>query len=904
MSTSNIDSPVLTTMETHEYDIYQFLEERRVSSGDKDNTYTHTSMGLGKYQGKYYIRQCDLDEFYDLYEKAIFSDKQLYLVEKHEEIGPMIVDLDFKYEFDVPERLHTEEHVMKIVELYINEIVDVFKIEKNDPKLVAFVFEREKCYKKNGATKDGIHILFPFIVSAPEPQYFIRTQIMAKISPILADLPIKNTPSDIVDKSVIYSNPWMMFGSRKPKMEPYQPTYIFSGEMEAIAFNEYYFGTRDLPRFFSIRNKKQSDVIPIRDSKKDLIEKMEQKKKTTTLKFKAGTAINYDIQQISEIVDILSNDRVEVYTTWMEVGWALHNIDPQSQELLDMWINFSKRSSKFSDGECEKQWSKMKNEGLGIGSLYHWAKIDNYEKYREIMDKDTNQLLNKTVENITNWDIAKVLHTIYQYDFKYSDGDWYTFKNHLWRKSKDGVDLRKMISTELVNKYMKLISDFNKKATSDDPDMTDEEREEYKKKGKKVLELIKNLKMTSFKENMMKECKELFEDDKFVSRLDTNPYLIGFNNGIYDLQKMELRDGRPDDYVSISTEIDKIEFNKDYEHWEALSYFLSTVFPDNDIKNYFLTFLATCLQGVNVEQKFRIWTGTGGNGKSIINKLFQMSFGNYCNNLPITLITGKRAASNSATPEIVGTKGKRYCYLEEPSEGEKINVGLMKNFTGSDKIKGRALHKDMQEFDSQFKLALLCNDIPEVPAYDGGVWRRMEIIEFKSRFVEKPKEDNEFLIDPHLEDKLPLWKEIFMALLIDIYYANYKNYGLDVPAEITKYTLEYQKQCDNYIDFICEAVDDTKDKMDVLDIGELHDEFRLWYVEEFNEHKTPSKMDFKKYLKKKYKDRATNKEVKGLRFKDGYNRRTTGKPNTIISAPSTMNNVVGMMLSVPDNGSV
>ncbi len=63
-------------------------------------------------------------------------------------------------------------------------------------------------------------------------------------------------------------------------------------------------------------------------------------------------------------------------------------------------------------------------------------------------------------------------------------------------------------------------------------------------------------------------------------------------------------------------------------------------------------------------------------------------------------------------------------------------------------------------------------------------------------------------------------------------------------------------------------------------------------------------MDFKKYLKKKYKDRATNKEVKGLRFKDGYNRRTTGKPNTIISAPSTMNNVVGMMLSVPDNGSV
>ena len=874
------------------YDIYQFLEDHRVEKG---NTHTHTSMGLGKYAGSYYIRPAELDLFYKLYEEAIFADKPLHLIEKHEEIGPIVIDFDFNYEFDQHERLHTVDHIEKIVQLYMNEIMSLFEIEADDARLIAFVFQRAKPYKDRGKTKDGIHIMFPFIVSAPEPQYYIRNQILGKIGSVLGDLPVKNAPSDIVDKSVIYSNGWMMFCSRKQNRDPYMLTHMYNGEMEYIDYQEYDYGTRDLTRFFSIRGKKMDEVIPIREDKREMMEKFSQKKRVVNTKMKMKTGMNaaHDFGQIGEIVAILSADRAESYNTWMEVGWALHNIDPGAIELLDMWIQFSRRSPKFEEGTCEREWEKMKNEGLGVASLYYWAKIDNYEKYREIMDKDTNRMLDKSLEQITHWDIAKVLHMIYKYEFKYSRHRWYMFKNHLWVETSDGMELRQKISTELVNKYFRLISDLNRLASTDDPEVTEEEKEEYKKKSQKVMGLIKELKMVPFKDSLMKEAKEFFHDDKFVERLDTNPFLIGFNNGIYDLQKMELRDGRPDDYVSITTEIDKIDFTEDHEHLTDLTYFLSTVFADEEVRNYFLTFLASCLQGVNQEQRFRVWTGTGGNGKSLINNLFKMAYGQYCINLPITLLTQKRASANAPTPEIVQTKGKRYAYLEEPDSGERINVGIMKNWSGTDTIKGRGLNKDPIEFKAQFKMALLCNDIPALPAHDGGVWRRMEIIEFKSQFVDNPREENEFKKDYHLEEKLPYWKEIFMAMLIDVYYREYKLHGIHVPTEVTKFTNEFQKQSDMYGEFMADAFDETKEKSDIVEIDDIYNEFRLWFVEENADHKVPAKKDFKIYLKQKYKKNMLNtKEIRGIKFRIGYQKKSNGTGGQIMSMVSTMNGVV------------
>jgi len=855
----------------NEYNIINFMEEHLVENG---KIHTHTSMHNPK--AAYFINSSELDIFYDLYQKYINDGNELHLTEKRQEFFPITIDIDFRYDLETNERKHNEEHVKKIIELYVNEICNIFDLDRDNTDLTSFIFERDEMYKTKGMTKDGIHILFPFIISYPNAQYFIRDNIIKKIGDIISDLGLKNSIPDIVDRSVIAPNTlWLLYGSNKdkPKGNPYKLKYIYDGNLNNISINDFNLNNDNLTKFFSIRDKKENELSIIREDKKHLLEN--NKKKIIK---KVINTIGYDTSKIRELVFILNEERADNYNQWLELGWALHNIDPNSQELLDIWIDFSKSSSKFKEGECEKEWNRSKSDGLTIKTIYYWAKIDNYQKYLEFKNKDLDKWINISVKTQSNYDIAYVLYKMYEYDFIYSDNEWYIYKNHIWRRESDGMSLRQKISTELCDIYSKIMSKNNQiicgQIKINNQDITEEEKDEYKQRNKEVLEIIKKLKTTAFKENVMKECKELFYDKEFVKKLDSNPYLVGFLNGVYDLKKSELRDGRPDDYIEMSTEIDKIDFDETNENWYDLKNFIDTVFFDEEVRNYFLTYFASCLQGHNAEEKFRIWTGSGSNGKSKILELFVHCIGMYSIKFPITMLTGKRAASNACTPEIVQSKGKRFGYFEEPSENERINAGLLKEFTGGDKIKARALHKEPIEFKPQFKLALLCNEMPEVPPNDSGTWRRMEVIEFKSRFCENPKESHEFPIDKYLSEKLRNWRELFMALLLDVYYVKYKKEGIKVPFEIIKFTAEYQKQCDLYTDFITENLEETKDILDVINITQMYDEFKIWYEDTFSNHKYPSKIEFKRYLKKKYSvKRVSNIDIKGFKFKIKYDKQ-------------------------------
>ena len=304
-----------------------------------------------------------------------------------------------------------------------------------------------------------------------------------------------------------------------------------------------------------------------------------KKKYRKTRKNKLKSECN--ITQLTEIVNILSKERAENFEKWMEVGWALHNIDPGNSALLDLWIEFSKKSPKFKEGECEDIWDNMKDEGLGIGSIYYWAKIDDYESFIEIKRSDIQYYIDKSM-SMTNWDIARVLYEMFKFQFVCASSKsktWFEYKNHSWNDIDDVIALRQKISTDLCEEYCTLMSKYNSMASADDPSITTEDKEGYLKKCETLANITLKLKTTNFKDNVIKECRELFHDSKFLNKLDTNPYLIGFENGVYDLKNMEFRDGRPDDYVSLSTGIDYVEFDEEDENWPDLKNFMETVFP-------------------------------------------------------------------------------------------------------------------------------------------------------------------------------------------------------------------------------------------------------------------------------------------------------------------------------------
>jgi putative DNA primase/helicase len=76
-----------------------------------------------------------------------------------------------------------------------------------------------------------------------------------------------------------------------------------------------------------------------------------------------------------EALQHLADQRADDYQSWVNVGMALHNV---GDDLLADWIDWSRQSQKFKEGDCEAKWRSFTREpgGITLGSLLAWAKDD------------------------------------------------------------------------------------------------------------------------------------------------------------------------------------------------------------------------------------------------------------------------------------------------------------------------------------------------------------------------------------------------------------------------------------------------------------------------------------------------------------------------------------------------
>ena len=142
-----------------------------------------------------------------------------------------------------------------------------------------------------------------------------------------------------------------------------------------------------------------------------------------------------------------------------------YNIDTNDKTYLDIWIDFSKKSTKFKEGYCEKMWANMKNEGFSIASLYFFAKKDNPAAYKQIIRNNLQRHIDSSVENNLDYDLAKVLYEMYKHEFvcasSKKSGLWYHFDKHRWVEMESDTELFNKISTEMCNEYCIRLSSYN-----------------------------------------------------------------------------------------------------------------------------------------------------------------------------------------------------------------------------------------------------------------------------------------------------------------------------------------------------------------------------------------------------------------------------------------------------------
>ena len=228
-------------------------------------------------------------------------------------------------------------------------------------------------------------------------------------------------------------------------------------------------------------------------------------------------------------------------------------------------------------------------------------------------------------------------------------------------------------------------------------------------------------------------------------------------------------------------------------------------------------------------------TGSGRNGKSKYIELMSKGLGDYKGTVPITLITQKRNSIGSTSSEIVQLMGTRLAVMQEPSKGDKINEGIMKEITGGDPIQGRALFKDTVTFMPQFKLVVCTNTLFDIKSNDDGTWRRIRLVDFMAKFLDNPYEDEEkfprdqyphqYKIDKNIDQKFERWAPVFMAMLVE------KAFEFQGNVNDCKMVLASSDQYREGQDYLAEFVRDKIQKKAGSKIKktEAYEHFRQWY---------------------------------------------------------------------------
>jgi len=845
------------------HELFKFLTAHQVT-GKKDVTLT----GMGdsnSLKGRWSIPDNDYKQFLDLLHDYLWVKEgvPINLVERprKNESKPLTIDIDFHYSNETNKIRKFDKTQISQFTKQIGETIKTF-IKTDDYELLRFfITMRPAPYgdTKNKYVKDGIHILCPDIGLINDKQKVIRNYILQKgfVKTSFDNTGYINSDEEVYDESMTRDQAWFPYGESKPSIPPYQLSHVFTFDPVNNIWDEQdinNYSSRQLMELLSIRYNIPDDDNEIVEDKKDeynvllngsftrnvtyMTDVVEKPKIIDELKdFIIVPASEEEKSLIKRIVmECLDKKRADSYDTWMRLGWCLHNIEV-SEEMFHLWMEFSRNSPKFSSNNIaqlkvdflHKMNISDSRAKLTERSLHNWAKKDNPEQYKKVIDDYILYYIRQKMES-TNHHIAVLMKKLYKNNYVASinskNTDWYFYDEQMntWKHLNQGIQLKKKIPED-VAKYFSLARDNirNEMGKANDHDKLIEEL-------KKLLKIEINLYSNAFVESTMRMAETVFCDEDFTNKLNKDSLLFACKNGVLQLrvktdekpfEHVSFRPGIPEDYLNFLAgynfpdhdAINYVPYDPSNPVFAEIYDFFDKIFPDRDLRDYFLRLLASCIEGANKEQQYYTWEGVGGNGKSKVVELMRLTFGDYQTSLQATVLTRKRPESGAANPDIMAIKNKRFIYLQEPDDKEPLNTSLMKQFSGEDMIEARRLYGDQEKFKVTGKLNMMCNSKPIIRTMDRGTWRRIRVIPFVSKFVAEDdpeyisKKKNVFLRDNELDLKLLKWREPFLSLLVHIYETQYLKNGLEpTPAIVKKASEDYKESSDSFAKFQNERI--------------------------------------------------------------------------------------------------
>ena len=866
----------------------------------------HTHVSLISPKGKFQLNREAIENFWNIYCPLIKDDDKNSIIsgigQKPQTYLPVLGDIDIKInEEDIDldpdqEHIYTNKNLIDTVQIFQSVLRNTVE-GCTEEHLLCVVLEKPISTEvKNDITylKNGFHLHFPnCFLNKVDLEVHILPRIKNSLSELktFENLGYEDSGS-LIDKGVVKAQ-WLLYGSRKNvEHMPYKVTKIINSDGENIDLEEafkYYniFDFKERP--ISIKGKVKEylprilsitpDGRPICELKYGLESPLKEKNKAErSIKSNknAKGSVTENLKVASKLLPMLSNFRSDDFHEWINIGWCLYSISEGCLEGFELWNEFSSRSSSYDENKCIYEWERMVKKDYTIATLHFFAKQDNPELYQQFKQEQSEEHIRNSLEGSHN-DIAKLMYSEYGTQFvcaSVKNDIWYQFKDHKWKEIENGVYLRKLISDEIVEKYVDEACNFIKKVGSSDK----AEETMYQVRVKQTQKLISQLKNSSFKNQVMREACEVFYNENFKNKLDMNPYLFGFKNGVYDLKLNEFRSGRPEDYISKAAPIEYKVFDRDDERVLEVHDFLLKVFPDASVRNYFLDTTSDVFVGGNFQKIGIFWTGEGDNGKSVAQTIVEKMLGEYAIKISTTLLTSKKSNIGNANPELARAGGGvRWAAFEEPDKEEEINGGIFKSITGNDSYWARDLFekgKSTREITPLFKTIVVCNYLPRFKggSSDKAIWNRTRVIPFESTFVrpglhcpetfEEQLKQKLFPMDTEYSKKIPSLLEPFAWILLE----HRKNIKVRVePEKVRAATEMYRKQNDIYRQFVDECI--IQDNDTFITINELKIQFQEWYKDIFQNQTPPNKNDIKEYFTKLWDEPTSGGKWSGYRFR-------------------------------------
>lgn len=819
--------------------VKHILQNNYVNEGH----YSHVSLIIPR--GKYSLSSRPLmEEFWANYCKCIEENSGLEfgIAEVPQLFIPVLVDVDLKFSSEnikYDKHYYSEDLVHKIVTVYqkfIKELV-IFENESDmETVLTCIWLDKEPYHIGEGIWKNGFHLQFPnLFVSKIEQETRLIPAVKKYLEEKFSDYGID---SSIIDGKAV-GNTWLLYGSIKNEgMKSYKvasayssagervdlasalkscPLYNSHGDAIELTDENWKF---HLPRIFSILLNYRKHFAIRKDTRcaREFIYKQERSSLVSSRETRA------DIFKIRKLVDLLSPKRAEGHDDWLSVGWTLYNLTNGSESGLDLWIKFSSQTDDHDEDRCIYEWARMVNKGtITLGSLIHFARLDNPAGFKKFVSQN-----NTKRENYSELGLSELFYEYCQEEFAYCGKTWFAFGEHYWEEDSEALTVKR----RLVEVLKTLLDAICREKSSSTPEDEDGKGDANLKDPAKMARA--RLNTIGFINNILEFAKLKFAQKHFTQNLNSNKYLVGFANGVYDLKAHIFRKGQPADMITNHMKISYSEFDENDPRVLETHQFFEKVLPNPNIRNYFMDVMSEVFIGYNHRKKVYFWTGEGDNGKSVTQMFFSKMLGSLCVKAPTTLITSKRGASGSANAELSRLgNGVRLVFLEEPDPTEEIYQGIFKHLSGNDDFYARDLYqsgKDVREIQPMFKIIVICNSLPRIKGGgDKATWNRVRVMPFESTFKKDapvlPEEQfakSTFPIDTALDQKIPSLIEPLAWILLQ----RSKEPRCEDPQEVLSATLEYQTSNDMLVSYMkIHVIEEEGSIANRFDLYEMYKEF-------------------------------------------------------------------------------